>query len=541
MIRLLAENPLLLLFLVAAVGYPLGQIRIRGSSLGVASVLFVGLAAGAIHPDLKLPEVVYSLGLALFVYALGLASGPAFFASFQRKGLRDNLFVVGLVFFAALLTALLQRGLRLPPALAGGLFAGSLTNTPALAGLLEYLKGRGDPAHLAEPVVGYSIAYPAGVVGVILAILILQRVWRTDYAAETEALKEYSPHERLQVRTLEVTRAEATEAPVAVLIHDQHWHVVMGRVQRAGSAWPVQADTRLALGDLVTAISTPEELDRVTAFLGKPHPQHLEFDQSVLDSRRIFVSDPRVACHRIRDLHIQQRFGAVITRVRRGDSELLPTGDTLLELGDRVRVLVRRERMAAVSAFFGDSYRALSEIDVLTFSLGLAAGLLLGLLPIPLPGGLTLRLGFAGGPLLVALVLGALAHTGPLVWSLPYSAGLTLRQVGLVLFLAGVGTRSGYAFVATLRQGQGLTVFLAGAAITAATALAALWIGHRALRIPMSLLTGMVAGLHTQPAVLGFALQQARNELPNTGYAAVFPMAMIAKILVAQVLVALLA
>jgi putative transport protein len=225
--------------------------------------------------------------------------------------------------------------------------------------------------------------------------------------------------------------------------------------------------------------------------------------------------------------------------VRRGDVDLLPHDLMRLELGDRVRVLAPVKRLPAVTAWFGDSYRAVSEVDVLTFGLGLALGLLLGILPLPIPGGLRVTLGFAGGPLIVALLLGTLERTGPLVWSLPYSANTTLRQIGLVLFLAGIGTRAGSGFLATFTSGSGLALFGAGALITFVTAFTALAIGYRLMRIPMSLLVGMVAGIQTQPAVLGYALEQTRNEIPNLGYAAVYPAATIGKILLVQVLLAL--
>lgn len=219
---------------------------------------------------------------------------------------------------------------------------------------------------------------------------------------------------------------------------------------------------------------------------------------------------------------------------------ILPHGDTVLELGDRVRVISDRERMDEVSAFFGDSYRAVSEVDILTFSLGLAFGLFVGTVPIPLPGEAELRLGFAGGPLLTALVLGILGRTGPMVWSLPYGANRTLRQIGLILFLAGIGTRAGYGFVTTFAGEGGMLLFAAGAFITCTTALAMLWIGYRILKIPMSLLIGMLAGLQTQSAVLGFAMEQTRNDLPTVGYASVYPVATIAKIILAQLLLMLL-
>lgn len=300
------------------------------------------------------------------------------------------------------------------------------------------------------------------------------------------------------------------------------------------------ADTQLHLGDLVSVVGTAEELDKVAASLGLVSEEHLELDRGEYDFRRVFVSRPHVAGQRLRDLNLPQQFGAVVTRVRRGDIELLAQDDLILELGDRVRVVVRRENMDAITKFFGDSYKALSEIDILPFNLGLALGILLGMLPIPLPGGVTLKLGIAGGPLIAALILGAIDHTGPLVWNLSYNTNLTLRQIGLVLFLAGVGTRSGYAFVSTLQQGGGVTIFIAGALLTMLIAFLTLWIGRRVFKIPMGLLLGMTAGLQTQPAVLGYALQQTGDELPNIGYAAVYPIALISKILLAQILLAVL-
>jgi putative transport protein len=274
--------------------------------------------------------------------------------------------------------------------------------------------------------------------------------------------------------------------------------------------------------------------------MGEPCEEHLEFDRTQFDHRRVFVSDPSVAGKRIRELGLSRNFGAIITRVKRGDMEWLPDGDLRLELGDRVRILTHRKNVRAVSAFFGDSYKSLSQIDILAFGLGLALGLVLGSIPIPLPGGFTVKLGFAGGPLVVALTLGTVIRSGSIVWSLPYSANLTLRQLGLVLFLAGIGTRSGYAFVSTLAQGNGLVIFAAGAAITCIVTLAALLVGKLVLKTPMGMLIGMLAGMQTQPAVLGFALEQTGDESPNIGYATVYPVAMIAKILLAQLVLSVL-
>ena len=545
MIDLLLQNSLLLLFVVAALGYVIGRIKVRGVSLGVSAVLFVGLFFGALNPDLKLPEIIYTLGLVLFVYTIGLSSGRGFFAAFKRKGLRDNALVLGMLIFAAILAAVAQVVLSLSAAVTSGLYAGSMTNTPALAGVLEQIKGFAPPDQLdqllAEPVIGYSVAYPMGVIGLLIAIGVLQRVWKVDYRAEEQRQRDLAGvNRRIFNRTIRVTKLEACDRPIHELIRAQQWDVIFGRVRQDRELTLAHGWTKFSPGDLVTVVGAQDGLDRVTEFLGEESTEHLDLDRSELDYRRIIVSNPKVAGHQLRDLNLPQQYGAVVTRVRRGDVEFLPHGETVLELGDRIRVLTQRDNLDAVSSFFGDSYRAVSEIDILSFGLGLALGLIVGLIPIPLPGGSTLRLGFAGGPLVVALILGNVERSGPIVWTLPYNANLTLRQFGLVLFLAGVGTRSGWAFVTTFTQAGGFAIFVAGAVITCATAFITLIVGYKLLKIPMSIMTGILSGQQTQPAALGFALEQARNELPNIGYATVYPLATIAKIVLAELLLSLL-
>jgi putative transport protein len=226
--------------------------------------------------------------------------------------------------------------------------------------------------------------------------------------------------------------------------------------------------------------------------------------------------------------------------VRRGDHDFIPDGRTKLFLGDRVRVVAPRDRMDEVSKFFGDSYKALSEVDVISLGVGVALGLALGLIPVPIPGGGSFKLGFAGGPLLVGLFLGALGRTGKIVWNIPYSANLTLRQIGLVMFLAGVGTRYGYSFASQLSEPSSLFIFVSGAAITCLSAFGVLFIGYKGLKIPMGRLIGVLAGIQTQPAALGFANEQTGNDMPNNGYTTVFPLVTIVKIVLAQILVMIL-
>jgi putative transport protein len=378
-----------------------------------------------------------------------------------------------------------------------------------------------------------------GVLGMILAVYAMQRIWKIDYRIEAERAGSLAGTGlQLDNRTVRVSQAQATGKPLSDLVHQERWNVVFGRIKHGEQLNLADKHAVLQIGDLITVVGPKDELERVTQFLGEATSEGLDLDRRELDYRRVFVSNPGVAGHTLRSLNLPQQFGAVITRIRRGDINLIPTGNTVLELGDRVRVLTKRDHLDTVANFLGDSYRAVSEIDVLTLSLGIALGVLLGLLPIPLPGGLHVTLGLAGGPLMVALVLGAIGRTGPFLWNIPYSTNLTLRQFGLVLFLAGVGSRAGYTFFTTLTQGSGLALFAAGALITMLVASVTLWIGYKLLKIPMGLLTGMLAGLQTQPALLSFAAEQSGDELPNVGYASVYPVATLAKIVLAQVLLA---
>lgn len=528
MIRLLAANPLLLLFLVAAIGYPLGQFRVAGTNLGVGAVLFAGLAIGSIDPSLRLPEIVYLLGLVLFVYTVGLANGASFVAALVHgRGLRVNTLVVLVLVAAAAITLVTQRTLHLSPPMAAGMFAGSLTNTPTLAAEIEWLRAAGaDPA---DSVVGYSLTYPVGAFGMIVALMVARRQVRPRPAQDPERAG-------MTIVVARVTNPHATTERLGEMVHAQQWRASFGRLKRGNDVRVATPDLRLRLGDLVTLVGPPSELTHIVDWIGDLAGERIERDHTELDIRRIFVSNRDVAGRRLCELDLPGRFGAVVTRLRRGDVDFVPGDDTVLELGDRVRVLATRATIGDVTVFLGDSYRALSEMDVLTFSFGCALGLGLGLVPIPLPGGLVLRLGLAGGPLIVALVLGYLGRTGPILWTLSYSVNLTVRQLGLILFLAGIGTRAGYDFVRYLTSGGGLPAFAAGAGITLSAAALMLAAGARLLHLPFGTLAGTLAGLQTQPAVLGFALEQTNDETPNIGYATVYPVAMIAKVLLGQVL-----
>lgn len=541
MFSILSESPLLLLFLVLAVGAPVGKIKIAGVNLGIAAILFTGLAFGAIGPTIKLPAIVYEIGLVLFIYCIGISSGEQFFGNLKKKGWKENVLAFVTIFLAFIAIVLLSVFSSIKPSYLAGIFSGSLTNTPSLAASLEFLKAA-VPVELvekalAEPVVAYSVCYPMGVVGMILAIVLFQKVFKTSLKATSQLTE----NEKITNTTVIVSSQHAIGQTIGELKTSQALHVVFGRVKRGGNSFLALDDVRLEQGDLMTIVGKPAQVEKAVSLIGTRSAHHLEMDHQQLDVRRMFVSNHDLVGQSLKDLNLPHTMGIIITRIRRGDSDILPNADTTLQFGDRVRVLTGRTELAAASKFFGDSYAAQSEVDILTLGLGVAAGFFLGMIPIPLPGGIVLKLGIAGGPLIVALLLGSINRIGKLVFVMPYSANNTVRQLGLVLFLAGVGTRSGYAFRETMTQtDQGVSLFLIGGLITITVGFIFLFVGHRLLKLPFARLAGMLAGLQTQPAVLAFVNEQAKSEQPNIGYSSVFPIATLTKIILVQILLATL-
>ena len=530
MVDTLAGNPTLLLFVVAACGFLLARVRVGGFSLGIAAVLFAGIAIGAAEPSLRVAEPVWSLGLSILVYTIGLASGPGFVAAMRRRGIAANVLVLAAVLLASLIAAASVWVLGLSAPTAAGIFAGGLTNTPALAAALDSLQGLAGASHFhvvaAQPVVGYALAYPLGVLLPLLASFLILRGRR-------------APSTRIIARTAEVER-EGLPA-LGELAHSHSAPVTFGRLVRDGRPVPATPGLHPREGDLLTVVGESDAVDAVISDVGFESTDHAELDRHDVDFRRITVSDRSVAGRRLGDLGLDSRFGATATRIRRGDLDLVADPSMTVELGDQIRIVASSSRMKEVGAFFGDSLRALGEVDVLTFSLGIAAGLLVGTLSVAFPGGNHFSLGVAGGPLVAGLVLGAVGRTGPLVWRMPYTANLTLRQLGTVLFLAGIGTVAGSTVSHTIAQPSSLKILAAAAFVTAAPLALVVVVGKRLLRLSPAALAGMVSGTHTQPAVLAYA-SEATDDDPevSVGYATVYPIAMFTKIIVAQVLIALL-
>jgi putative transport protein len=534
-VSLLRHDPLLLVFVVAAVGYLAGRIRIGGFGFGVAAVLFAGLGFGMADPELKVPRSLWTLGLVLFVYTVGLAAGPGFLTALRRRGVGANVAVLVAVVTAAGTIAATGLAVGLGPEATAGAYAGGLTNTPALAATLEALKTiepeQSFDAASGRVLVGYSLGYPLGVTIALLAVFALARRRRSDEpaGARVEIVVRTARVEHTGLGTIGEAQARSEDV------------VTFGRVKRGEELFVASDDVVLRPGDLVTVVGPAPDADAVVAVLGHESTEHVELQRGEVDFRRIVVSQRAVAGRTVAELELQSHHGGAVTRVRRGDVDMVAAPDLVLELGDRVRVVAPPSRMNEIARYFGDSYRELRELDVLSFSVGVALGLLVGAIDVPLPGGGTFSLGFAGGPLVVGLLLGAIGRTGPIVWQLPHSANLTLRQLGTVLFLAGIGVNAGDAFGDTILSRDALGVVAAAVVVAATASLVTVLIGTLVLRLPLTAMTGIVSGMQTQPAVLAYASEQVQDDTEvNVAYATVVPLAMILKIVVAPLLLRLL-
>ncbi len=538
----LKENPLLLLFFVSAIGYLVGRIKIKGTGLGISAVLFVGLMFGAMDPQFEVPEIIFQLGLVFFVYTIGLTSGPAFFQSFQKNGWRDIGFVLTMLTLSAIVAWVLQYFMGFNGPTTVGIYCGSSTNSPSLASAIELINQgfNNKENHIQDLVIGYTFSYPMGVLGVMLAIKLMEKIFRIDYEAEKAVLrKDYPLDENLTSRTLRVTNQNVFGKTLRTLLKDYQWNVVFGRMEsyKHGRMMITHWESELHENDKITVVGTTEELDHVQEILGVLDPESLSFNRKEFDIVRIFVSNPDVVGKTISSLNLTEKYSALITRIRRGDIEMLAKSDTILEIGDRIRFVAKREDLPAIQKLFGDSYHAASKIDIFSFGLGIGLGLLLGMMELTLPGGLVFKAGYAGGPLLVGLILGALKRTGPIIWSLPYGTNVTLNQLGLILLLAVLGIRSGNTMMDSLSQGEWLPIFLGGSVLAISGAIISLWIGFKIFKIPFSLLLGFVSN---QPAILEFVTDITKNKVPNIGYSFMFPISLVMKIIYAQILLLLL-
>jgi putative transport protein len=522
MIDILAASPLLTIMIVVAAGTLLGIVPFGPVKFGPAGALFVGLAVGALDPRLGQGlSLIQTLGLALFVYTVGLASGATFFSSVRRQ-LPLMVGAVIVLAFAAGVIIVVGKVMGLSGALQGGAFAGALTSTPTLAAATA-------KAVSEEPAVGYALTYPVGVVITIVAVsIILNRRWPSPKDPPPLA------GQSLVDLTIDVLhRMQMRDVPGFA----EHL-VRFSYLCRDGQTRVVSEDEEFEPGDKVVIIGPAESVATAVDVLGAQAERHIAHDRSDVDYRRILISNPMIAGRTVGSLEIPRRYDGIITRVRRGDTEFLAYDDLVVELGDRLRVVVPRKQMSGVGHYLGDSERKVSEIDALSMGIGLALGLAVGLIAVPLPGGIKLSLGAAAGPLIVGMVLGRLERTGPIVWGLPNSANLTIRQLGLLLFLAATGLASGQAFASQAFTGLGLRIVIAGL-ILVVLADIVMSVVIRLLGVSPQRAAGVICGFIGQPAILAFGNSKVDDERLGAGFTAIFAIGMIAKILLVQIIVGL--
>lgn len=532
------QSELLLLFTVVMLGLALGRLSYKGVKLGVAGVLFAGLALSAwiSEPEapLQLTPALRDVGLVLFVYLVGLSSGPGFFRAWRQGGRRANTVVLAALLVGAGLTFAGGSALGLSRGFMVGVFTGALTNTPALAAATQRLQGSEFAMH---PAVGYSLTYPLGVLGALVLFRLLAR--REAARLQQEAAeRQGGAANALVTANFRVTNEAIAGHAIGELRIREELGVMISRWNHDGKTKVPTKFTVLSLGDIVTVVGPGPAVAAAQHHFGTHSEQHLEAQRENVDMRRILVSRRELAGQRIGDLDLERRFNAQVTRLRRADLDLLPSTDMRLEAGDRLRVVAPPSQMKAIAAFFGDSEKSLAEIDFVALTLGLMAGLLLARVPLPLPNA-SLTLGIAGGPLVVALILGRMGRSGPLVWTMPYEATVALRDFGLLSFLAGVGVSAGGAF-RQLPGREGLLMIALGALVTICTSLVVLSLARRFARTTVTGALGTCSGMQTQPATLAAAYElSGRSDETYVTYAVVYPVAMIGKILIAQLLLLL--
>lgn len=519
MTELLSSSPLLTIFIVVALGAALGAVPFGPLRLGAAGALFVGLVIGSIAPDIGASlGLIQSLGLALFVYMVGLSAGQTFFADLKRQAPMMGWATLFLIVAAGGAIAL-GKVMNLSPDMVSGIFSGSLTSTPALAAANAVTTS-------GEPSVGYAIGYPAGV---ILAILVVAWIVGRDWEGKKDT-------DSLAGQDIEAVSVHVRNPmPVRRVTGFSEQELRMSYLRREGRTRVISPGEELIEGDEVLFVGSGPVVDAAIEQVGERIPEHLANDRAQVDFRHFVVSNDSLAGRTIAELNLAARFGGVVTRVNRGDLEMLARDDLILELGDRALVVVPRESLSEVSDFFGDSVRNVSTFSALSVGIGMALGLLLGMIEISLPGNSTFSLGAAAGPLIVGMILGALHRTGPIIWQIPQAANLTIRQLGLLIFLAAVGIAAGPAFMDTAFTSQGLSAIVIAAVVVLVSSFGLL-VACRASGLSSARTAGAIAGMIGQPAILSYATSRKDDERIESGYAALFALGILVKILLVHLI-----
>jgi putative transport protein len=516
---IVGTQPILAVFLAIGVGYLVGQINLGGFSLGVGAVLFVGLAIGAFAPKSQITGPIGLTGLIMFLYGIGILYGRQFFEGMVgAAGIKSNvLALVAVVAGLAVALALGQAfGIKVGHTL--GIFAGSMTSTATLQAALDVMKN-------SEPSIGYSIAYPFGVIGPILCIYFMTRQVQPRFPPKAQRfhMGEVTLDGTHAGRTLEEVARNLPDGVQVTMVRKDHQNIVPS------------ADTVLASGDALMLVA--EQADAIaeagTRF-GRLEPGRIVKDRSALDYIRVFVGKANMVGIPLAQLPMPAGFPSHLLHVRRYDMDLVPSPDLMLEFGDRVGVLTPADHKEDIRKHFGDTVKATAEFSYVSLGIGMVLGVLLGLIPIPIPGVGAVTLGIGGGPLIVALIVGKLRRTGPLLWTMPLPANIVLRNFGLALFLAAVGINAGQPFVRTVAE-SGFTMLFIGMAVLLTTVIIVLLVGYYLMKIPYDDLVGVASGATGNPAILVYSTRMAPTERPDIGYAMIFPSMTIVKVIAVQI------
>jgi putative transport protein len=521
---ILEASPLTAMFLTIAAGYLAGEVTVKGFALGSGAVLFVGLACGAFAPKSAPPGMLGTLGLLLFLYCVGVQYGKEWSRGLTSpEGLKANFAGLCGLTAAGIVSLLIYQSGAASLAHALGMFAGSGTSTPALQALLDAIRN-------PDAAVGYSVTYPFGVAGPILCMAVYLAVFKPTMAAPAG--------QRMEPAEVRVRNQALVGRPLSELQRTLPGGVRVVAIREGRqNRFPTEA-TMLGANDVLLIVGTdPASIAQARTLIGEGTSGELAADRTSVDYLRVYASKRSVVGMPLGTLKIPGGFEYRYIHVRRGDTDLLPDDDLMLEFGDRVGVLCSRDRFPAVRDFYGDSIKGAADFSYISIGVGAAMGLLAGMIPLPIPGIGRLTLGLAG-VLLVALGLGTVRRTSGIVWTLPLSANLVLRNFGLTVFLAQVGMSSGPQFAATIAD-TGLTFVLLGTLIALPLVLVTMIVG-RLLSIPADDLFGVVSGVTGNPAILAYASRVAPTDRPDIGYAMIFPSIALAKILFVQVAAALL-
>ncbi len=546
--RLQPENPiaydLLVLSIVVLTGIGLGNIRVAGIKLGVAGVLFSGLAAShfGLCPETEVAHFLKDFGLVLFVFALGIQMGPGFFASLRRQGRLLNGYAVALVLGGALVALAGGWMFEMPYPAIAGLFAGATTNTPALGAAQQALaSAHSDPAHVTLAALSYAATYPLAIVGIILSLILIRLFFKIDVAAEAEQfrLEQGAGIEPLHRMNLCVENPNLAGLAIAGIPGLHETNVVISR-HRRGSGPEVSIaspETILHVGDLIMAVGTHAHLEQFRLIIGSESTENLMKAPGSVTFRRVVLTNKRMLGKTVRELGLEHFHNVAVTRVSRGDLIFTALPDLRLQFGDMLQLVGDEESLNQATQAVGNAVHTLQETKFASIFVGIMLGILLGLYPFRIEGlPAPVRLGLAGGPLVMAILLSHLGRLGPMIVHMPLNANRALRELGIILFLANVGLLSGEKFAATLFSAQGLEWVGLGVLVTMLPLLIVGFIARKFHRINFMTLCGMLSGGMTDPPALAFATSMARCDSPAIAYAAVYPLTMLLRIVVAQII-----